>query len=84
MHMTQFTKFEKSVKKRLVDIDQTQDWLINRVQEKTGMFFNGSYLYKIMAGKRNAPVLVSAICGILNIERSPIIPHYLSNKQDNT
>lgn len=60
--------FYKTVKKRLIDMDKTQGWLIEEVQQKTGLFFDGGYLYKICAGKRNAPKLKEAIKEILSIQ----------------
>jgi hypothetical protein len=65
--MAQLTAFGKGIKKRLVDIDQSQEWLIGRVREETGLFFDGSYLYKIMAGTRKAPVITTAIREILEL-----------------
>jgi len=65
--MAQLTAFGKEIKKRLVDVDQTQDWLIEQVKQETGLFFDGGYLYKIMAGKRNAPTLTAAIRKILEL-----------------
>jgi hypothetical protein len=65
--MAQLTAFGKRIKKRLVDIDQTQDWLIEQVRQETSLFFDGGYLYKIMAGKRNAPILSEAIRKILDL-----------------
>ena len=66
--MAQLTAFGKEIKKRLVDIDQTQDWLIDQVKEKTGLFFDGGYLYKIMAGQRKAPAITAAINEILGLK----------------
>lgn len=66
--MTQATVFGKSIKKRLVDMDQTQIWLIEKVREKTGLYFDSWYLSKIMLGKIATPSIVTAICEILDIE----------------
>lgn len=41
--MAQLTVFGKEVKKRLVDMDQRQVWLIDQVREKTGLYFDDSY-----------------------------------------
>ena len=59
--------FGKEIKKRLVDIDKTQDWLIDQVANKTGLYFDGSYLHKVMTGKLNTPRIVQAIKEILDI-----------------
>lgn len=39
MNLAQLTVFGKDVKKRLVDLDQSQEWLIRQVRDKTGLFF---------------------------------------------
>lgn len=65
--MAQLTVFGKEIKKRLVDLDQSQEWLIRKIREKTGMFFDSSYLYKIMIGERKAPSIVAAINEILDL-----------------
>lgn len=66
--MAQLTAYGREVKKRLIDLGQTQDWLINQVKEKTGLFCDGGYLYKIFTGDRKAPSIVSAINDILEIK----------------
>ena len=66
--MAQVTAFGKQVKKRLVDLDQDQGWLIEEVRKKTGLFFDGGYLWKVLAGVRNAPKVTNAIAEILKIE----------------
>lgn len=68
--MTQPTEFGKEVKKKLVDINQTQSWLIDQVREKTGMFLDNGYLNKIMIGRRNAPKIVQAIREILELPKA--------------
>ena len=68
MGVATFSKFGKKVKKRLVDIDRSQTWLINRVKEKTGLYCDSSYMYKILTGQHNTPSIVQAICEILEIE----------------
>lgn len=68
MGVATFSKFGKKVKKRLVDIDRSQSWLINQVKEKTGLYCDSSYMYKILTGQHNTPSIVQAICEILEIE----------------
>lgn len=65
--MAQPTEFGKEVKKRLVDINQNQIWLINQVKGKTGLFLDSGYLNKILTGRRNAPKVVQAIREILEL-----------------
>lgn len=56
------------MKKKLVDIDKSQEWLIDQVKSKTGLFFDSSYLYKILTGQRNAPLIKQAINEILELD----------------
>lgn len=49
--MAKTSEFGKAVKIRLIELEKTQEWLIEQVREKTGDFFDSSYLYRIMAGK---------------------------------
>ena len=68
MPMAQLTVYGKEVKKRLIDIGQSQEWLICKIKEKTGLFCDGGYLYKIFVGERNAPSIVAAINEILELD----------------
>ena len=63
--------FMKKVKCRLIDLEKTQKWLEEQIQEKTGLFVDSSYLSKIYRGERNAPKIVKAICEILDIPDAP-------------
>lgn len=65
--MAQLTVFGKEIKKRLIDIEHPQNWLIEQVKEKTGLYFDDSYLYKIMVGSLSTPSIVSAINEILEL-----------------
>lgn len=65
--MAEFTAFGKEVKKKLVDIEKTQEWLIGEVKEKTGLYFDSSYMYKIQTGKLATPKIVQAIQEILKL-----------------
>lgn len=66
--MAQLTVFGKEIKKRLIDIERPQAWLIEQVREKTGLYFDDSYLYKIMVGTLSTPSIVSAINEILVLD----------------
>lgn len=63
------TDFGKKVKIKLIQTDRRQKWLIERVQEKTGMFLDVSYFQKIMRGERSPKKIVDAICEILEIDK---------------
>jgi hypothetical protein len=53
-----------------------QKWLEEVVSEKTGLYVDGGYMYKILTGQRNAPRIVEAVCEVLNIreEQREAIP----------
>ena len=63
-----FTEYSKKVRKKLIDMDRSQDWLVQQVAEKTGMYFDDGYLSKIFTGKRNPPIIIEAINQILGLE----------------
>ena len=62
------TPFGREIKKRLIDLDKPQYWLIEKVSEKTGLYFDRSYMYKIQTGQLSTPKIVQAICDILEIQ----------------
>lgn len=62
------TPFGKEIKKWLVDNDRDQNWLIDQVSTLTGLYFDRSYLHKIMTGKLNTPSIVNAIHCILEAD----------------
>lgn len=65
--MSKFCDFGKKIKKKLIDIDQTQNWLIEEVRMDTGKYFDSSYLYKILTGELTTPSIISSISKILEI-----------------
>lgn len=71
MDTTKTTPFGKAIKKQLVDLEQKQSWLIDQVASKTGLYFDGSYLHKVMTGQLNTPKIVQAIREILEIPDTP-------------
>ena len=48
------TDFGKQVRIRLIEMGKTQEWLIDQVKERTGDFFDSSYLHRILTGKLSA------------------------------
>lgn len=64
VHMTEFGK---EIGKRLIDMERRQNWLIEQVRERTGLYFDSSYLYKIKIGKLATPRIVAAIRDILDL-----------------
>jgi len=59
--MAKTSEFGKAVKIRLIELGKTQAWLIEQVKEKTGLYFDDSYLWKILAGVIATPKIVAAI-----------------------
>jgi hypothetical protein len=65
---SKFTDFGLCVKTELLRHGKDQKWLAETVAEKTGLYVDGGYMYKILTGQRNAPKIVAAICEILSIQ----------------
>ena len=66
--MAKLCEFGREIKKRLVDIDKNQTWLIEQVVADTGLYFDTSYMYKILIGSLKTPSVVSSIKKILGME----------------
>ena len=66
--MSKFTDFGLCVKTKLLQKGKDQKWLESAISEKTGLYVDGGYMYKILTGQRNAPKIVAAICEILSIQ----------------
>ena len=45
------TDLGQQVRIRLIELGKTQEWLIEQVKERTGDFFDSSYLHKLLTGK---------------------------------
>ena len=67
-NLSKFSDFGLRVKTELLRIGKDQKWLEEAVAEKTGLFVDNGYMYKILTGQRNAPKIVAAICETLNIK----------------
>ena len=67
MNCSKFTDFGLCVKTELLRQGKEQKWLEETVSEKTGLYVDGGYMYKILTGQRNAPKIVAAICEVLSI-----------------
>lgn len=68
MNCSKFSDFGLCVKTELLRQGKDQKWLEESVSEKTGLFVDCGYMYKILTGQRNAPKIVAAIREILNIQ----------------
>lgn len=66
--MATLTEFGKQVKIKLIQLDKPQKWLNEEVIKRTGLYFDDSYLHRIVTGKNSNPKIVSAIKEILEIE----------------
>ena len=67
MNCSKFSDFGLCVKTELLRQGKEQKWLEEAVSEKTGLYVDGGYMWKILTGRRNAPKIVAAICEVLNI-----------------
>lgn len=66
--MSKTCDYGKAIKKQLIELDRPQIWLIQQVRDETGLYFDDSYLAKIITGKLKTPSMVNAINTILGIE----------------
>ena len=57
----------RTIKKRLIDLDKNQLWLVEQVKQATGLYFDSAYLQKIMTGVLKTPGILLAIREILDI-----------------
>lgn len=53
--------------KRLVDIDQTQGWLIEKMRQGTGKYFDSWYLQCVFVRNMATSGMVANICKSLNL-----------------
>jgi hypothetical protein len=68
VNCSKFSDFGLAVKTKLLQMGKEQKWLEEAVSEKSGLFVDNGYMYKILTGQRNAPKIVSAICEVLDIK----------------
>lgn len=73
MNCSKFSDFGLCVKTELLRRGKEQKWLEEAVTEKTGLYVDGGYMYKILTGKRNAPKIVAAIREILELPAELIL-----------
>lgn len=69
LNCSKFSSFGLCVKTKLLHMGKEQKWLEEAVTEKTGLYVDNGYMYKILTGQRNAPKIVAAICEILSIQK---------------
>lgn len=61
------TAFGLSVKTRLLELGQPQEWLISECKAMTGMYVDSSTMYKLLTGQLDSVRLKAAICDILQL-----------------
>ena len=71
MNNSKYTDFGLRVKTELLHRGMEQKELQQAVTEKTGLYIDSGYMYKILTGQRNAPKVCAAICDILGFAKSP-------------
>lgn len=65
--MREPTALGRAIRRRLKELGKTQMWLEEQVEDRTGLFFDNSYLWKIIVGELATPRIVEAIREILDI-----------------
>ena len=68
MNNSKFSDFGLCVKTELLRQGKEQKWLEEAVAQKTGLFVDSGYMYKILTGQRSAPKIVAAIREILDLK----------------
>lgn len=69
MAKSSICEYGKQIKKQLIDINQSQAWLIDEVKALTGLYFDGFYLHNILTGARKPQKIIAAINEILGLEQ---------------
>jgi hypothetical protein len=67
VNQSKFTDFGLCIKTELLRRGKEQKWLEEAVSERTGLYVDSGYMYKILTGQRNAPKITAAINEILGL-----------------
>ena len=67
MNNSKYTDFGLCVKTELLRQGKEQKWLYEEINERTGLYVDSGYMYKVLTGQRSAPKIVAAIREILNL-----------------
>ena len=70
--VTDITPYGKQIKMRLIDMNQSQSWLVDEVKKRTGLYFDSRYLHKALTGKRVSSHILEAINVILDINSEAV------------
>lgn len=68
LNNSKFTDWGLKVRVELLSRGKNLKWLEEETANRTGLFVDNSYLYKVLTGQRNAPKIVKAINEILDIK----------------
>lgn len=68
--MREPTALGRAIRRRLKELGKTQMWLEEQVEDRTGLYFDNGYLWRIIVGELTTPRIVRAICEILDIGES--------------
>ena len=68
--MREPTALGRAIRRRLKELGKTPMWLEEQVEDRTGLYFDNGYLWRIIVGELTTPRIVRAICEILDIEES--------------
>lgn len=60
------TEYGKHIKARLVEMNQSQGWLVEEVKRHTGLYFDTWYLHRVMTGQYVSPKITEAIDKIID------------------
>jgi hypothetical protein len=66
--MKALTDFGIEIKTALIRLGKTQKWLQEQVRDRLGLYFDDSYLHKIMVGESNPEHIKDAIREILGLK----------------
>lgn len=66
--MKALTDFGIEIKTALLKQNKTHKWLQEQVTEKTGLYFDSSYLHKIMTGESKPKHIIAVIREVLGMK----------------
>ena len=72
MEERKLTDFGLAVKTRLLQLGRGQKWLQQQIRERTGMFMDSGYLYKILTGQRCPEGIIRAMKEILGMDSTTV------------
>jgi len=64
------TDWGKAVKKRLIDLDKNNKWLVDEVKTRTGLYFDDAYLSRVLNGVNNSAKIIGAIEEALEMRKN--------------